>query len=797
MTDEPEAAAPEFVLVFEIAGELDDFVAAVSRVEGLEYLTEELGDKYEDADVFAAVDRTTGRRSTLRRELFVVASDERAATELERLWARWQRDEELPYGWRLWKQVFERLASVRRWDDGDRLARTGALSAWREELRDRDDELIPFEVELWYRAAPARREQEKRRLARGLASVEGNIIENFVLSEIGYHGVLAEAPARVLSEMAQTVNVAWLSGNGVRFFRAVGQASAPVDEDPEVVSVAARAAPSATDASPRVALLDGVVVAGHDLLAGRVVIDDPNEWEGTTEVRHRQHGTAMASVILHGDLAGDERPLDEPLYVQPIIRVDPRHSWVHRAAETLPVDRLPVHVLHDAVVRMRGGNEPQAPNVRIVNISVADRAQAYDRFVSPLARLLDHLAATYDLLFVVSAGNHDVELTLAEDVDQLEADSLRLAVLGQLARTASNRRLLAPAESVNALTVGAAHADSGAVPDDGRLDVLRASSLPAPMSSWGAGHGRAIKPDLLAPGGRQLYDRQPDDDGGGNQPQRLTPSLAARAPGVQVAAPGRLGDLSQTTWIRGTSPATALVTRAGVQVLRRLDELRAQWPNEMPAPEFDAVLVKAVLVHGATWSGGADLLRRAMRDADLSATKEDLQRPLGYGFVRPSWPLVDDDHRVTALFASRLGDGVHEYRLPLPPSLSGQTAWRRVSATLAWLTPVNVNHRGYRRAALRFDPAGPPSMADQRQEASNNAVLRGTVQHELFDGTNAVPYVDGTDFVFSVAGRAAAGTLDSPVPYAFVVTLETAQEARLPIYTEVSSRVRVRARARV
>ncbi|MEA2496676.1 MAG: hypothetical protein QOJ29_4587, partial [Thermoleophilaceae bacterium] len=393
MTNEPEAVAPEYVLVLELAGELDDFASAVSRVDGLEYLTEELGDRYEDTETFAAVDHRTGRRSPMRRELFVVATDERAAAELERLWDMWQREEQLPYGSRLWKTVFELLDSVRRWNDRDRLERTGATGAWQAELRELGNELIPFEVELWFRNDPGRRESEQRDLSVDLSGIDGRIVSSYVLPEIRYHGVLAEAPARVLIETADAVDATWLSGNGVRFFRAVGQTSARVDDDPSTEPSEPRNPPPGTQRSPRVALLDGVPVAGHDLLAGRVLVDDPDGWEATSEVRHRQHGTAMASAILHGDLGAGESPLNEPLYVRPIIRVDPRHNWVPHAEETIPVGRLPVDVVHAAVVRMLAGEDPQAPDVRIINISVADRAQAYDRFMSPLARLLDYLAS--------------------------------------------------------------------------------------------------------------------------------------------------------------------------------------------------------------------------------------------------------------------------------------------------------------------------------------------------------------------------------------------------------------------
>lgn len=790
MTDEPEAAPPEFVLVLEIAGELDEFVSAVSRVPGLEYLAEELGDKLEDTSLFAVQDREGGRRRA-RRELFVVATDERAAAELERLWTLWQAGTPLAIGWRRWQAVFERLISVRQWNDHDRLTRTGVLDAWRDELREEGDEPIPFEVELWFRAAEDRRAVEEERLAADLRAAGGRLLRHFMLEEISYHGVLAELPARVLRRTAETVEAAWLSGQGVRFLRAAGQAAVPVVEELELEDFEAPDAPTEIDRPPRVALLDGVPIAGHRLLAGRIVLDDPEGWEETAEVRHRQHGTAMASAILHGDLAAGEPPLDELLYMRPITRVDPRHDWVQGPQETIPVERLPVELIHEAVVRMLGGDEPQAPNVRIVNISVADRAQFFDRFMSPWARLLDHLAATYEVLFIVSAGNHYLELQIEADVDLEDPEELEFEVLGQLSRTASLRRLLAPAESVNAFTVGAAQLDAGEAPDDGRKDPLRTRGLAAPLSSWGAGHRRGIKPDALAPGGREVFDVQPGQ--GGDAARRMTPSRVARPPGIRVATPGRGGELSQTTWICGTSPATALATRASVRALQRLDELRAEWGDDMPGPEYDAVLAKALLVHGTSWAGADVALRVAMRDAHLPGTKEDVQRSLGYGLIRPAWSLVDDDFRVSALYASRLDDGEHHYRLPLPPSLAGNTAWRRVTVTLAWITPVNVAHRGYRRAAMRVDATGSMALATDRQEASNQAVVRGTVQHEILEGERAVPYVDGDDLAFTVTCRPGAGALDDEVPYAFIVTLETAQEVGIPVYLEVSSRIRQRA----
>ena len=48
LTDDPGALHPEQVLVLEIAGEIDEFVNAVRRIPGLEFLAEEVEDKVED-----------------------------------------------------------------------------------------------------------------------------------------------------------------------------------------------------------------------------------------------------------------------------------------------------------------------------------------------------------------------------------------------------------------------------------------------------------------------------------------------------------------------------------------------------------------------------------------------------------------------------------------------------------------------------------------------------------------------------------------------------------------------------
>jgi hypothetical protein len=295
--------------------------------------------------------------------------------------------------------------------------------------------------------------------------------------------------------------------------------------------------PPPTSTAARVAVLDGVPFAGHDLLDGRVIVDDPEEWEALTPARRRSHGTAMTSIVLHGDLGAGGPAQRNPVYVRPILS-NQTPDWVRGdGREELPRDRLPVDVLHSAVARMFEG-EAVASSVRIIVLAVGDSVCQFDRFVSPMARLLDWLQARYEILVLVSAGNHLGDLQLPAEFDVDDPSELQHEVLAALLRESGMRRLLSPAESVNALTIGAAHQDAAdAGMGDGRVDPLLSSDLPNVVSAGGSGVRRAIKPDVLFPGGRQLLTREPRVD---DAPQVMSVPVTRRPPGVRAASRGQV-----------------------------------------------------------------------------------------------------------------------------------------------------------------------------------------------------------------------------------------------------------------
>src|SRR5262249_4116875 len=144
----------------------------------------------------------------------------------------------------------------------------------------------------------------------------------------------------------------------------------------------------------------------------------------------------------------------------------------------------------------------------------------------------------------------------------------------------------------------------------------------------------------------------------------------------------------------------------------------------------------------------------------------------------------------TLLGWGRLADGqAHEYGLPIPVVLSGQPVMKRLVVTLAWFTPINPLHARYRRAAVWFEvPSDALRLA--RRDAEWRTVRRGTVQHEVFEGSRAVVVLDRQTLTIKVNCRAEAGDFTGDVRYALAVTLEVAPGLGLNIYHDIRTRLR-------
>jgi hypothetical protein len=222
-----------------------------------------------------------------------------------------------------------------------------------------------------------------------------------------------------------------------------------------------------------------------------------------------------------------------------------------------------------------------------------------------------------------------------------------------------------------------------------------------------------------------------------------------------------------------------------------IEGLRA-WPETNLPADYDAVLLKTLLVHGADWTGAGELYESILKNAQNSRVFKDyVARFLGYGLTNVAKVLACTDQRVTVLgFGQLTHDEGQEFRLPLPPSLSATTMARRLTITLAWFSPVSSTRCGYRTARLWFDPKC--EFAPLRLHADHRAVQRGTVQHEILYGDRAVDFQDGDAIAIKINCSQDAGELTTPVRYGLAVTLEVAEGIEVPVYQEVRNRLRVR-----
>ncbi|KPK47903.1 MAG: hypothetical protein AMK72_07760 [Planctomycetes bacterium SM23_25] len=790
----PGGIEPEMAVVMETVGSIEDFRKAVDRIEGLDWLME-----WDEEDIAADEDFFDEDHpgKTLSGRLYLMMTNQRGIDELLRLWRIYCQDEnaKFPWGQTRLREVFKHLRDVRRWGMQDRLEETGVREYWQQFVQ--HEEAVLCEAELWFRSAPERRALAYQNLQRVVGEVGGQCLSQRDIPDIGYHGALIRVPTTEINRILANVETNLVRLNDVFFFRPAGQMASPVPPENATEDGPAREGGQPTG-RPVVALLDGLPLANHPLLAGRIVVDDPDGWEGTYASAQRWHGTEMASLIVHGELDGNGPVLPRLIYVRPVMRPNP-YGWVDPPEECIPHDALPVDLIYRAVLRIvegEGTEGPAAPEVRIVNLSICDGSRPFLQTMSPFARLLDWLAWKYNLLVVVSAGNHaeDIILDLPRaDLPALDQNQMQDAVLKALAADMRNRRILAPAEGVNVLTVGAVHTDhSQPLPGDRRIDPY-VDAVPATYSALGHGFRRAVKPDILLPGGRLfLMERMGNAHTNVILETPRSPSIGP--PGQRAACPGRgPRPTNSCAYTRGTSNSASLASRCAALLYDRLVGLRAEPNGALLEERFMAVLLRGLLVHGAHWGDTCKVLEQSLKtDENRARFREYVARFLGYGVVEPDRLMACTEQRATVLGVGTLGaDQAHEYVLPLPPSLAGQQLQKRLTVTLAWLTPINPLHRGYRRAQLWFSkPEHPLELT--RQDCHWQATKRGTVQHDVFEGRRADAFADGQSIRIQVNCAADAGSLDEQVPYALAVTLEVAPGINIPLYTEIRERIHVR-----
>ncbi len=805
LRDDPDGIAPERALVFEVAGSIDDFNAAVSKIGGLDFLGDEEFQLDPDED-FGVIETRKGHGPGIRKDkrisgrLYMAMPDVQALRHLLSLWRRYEDGESAPYGFGPWFDVFGHLYKLRVWGPEDRIP-DETIAYLEEELADKGpNATIRVEVELWYQNTPVRRTTSQNTFAQAVTAAEGVIIDQVEIAEIGYLGRLVDLPAFEVRRLIRREEVSLAICDEVMMVRPQSTIEFPVHteslEEAMPVSPVLRG-----DTSPIVAIFDAMPVQNHALLVDRLVLDDPDDFDAMSVVAERKHGTEMASLILHGDRAVAEEPLSRPIYFRPVMYAPGAGN-----NERPPRDQLLLDLIYRSVLRMKvGDNEgpATAPNVFVVNLSLGDRNRPFAGIMSPWARLLDYLAERFSILFIVSAGNVTEPLNVPDysrsiDFENASSVEREAAILRALARQQAMRTLLSPAESLNTITVGAWHEDGTPVVNrTGIFSPFADEAGPNISSALGLGHRKVVKPDIFMPGGRELVRVAGNGANGINL--RLVPP--GRLYGLRCAIPDTGGDLFKEGLCSGTSAATALATRAAHQIFDALsDPDNGNLLADVDAA-FYPVIVKAMLVHRARWGSIGELLDHTWQPQGVGThvvRRDGIARLLGYGR-----PAVQEAMECSANRATMIGYGTISagedaalYRIPLPSSLERIVEPRALTVSLAWFSPVNIRHQTYRRAKLEVAPVEPETRFGVKRSSSqpsDKAVPRGSLFHVRYTGERAVAFVDNGTLALRVFCREQGGPLDQSIRYGFAVTIEAGE--KIPVYEEIRQALGIRSRS--
>ena len=491
IVDIADGLEPEYVLVIETVGRIDDFQRAVRGIEGLEWLAEIDEETIEPDDYFyqdceikksvfsqkiESINRkqssqiwvllrekgfidttgfledknisefeqfipaefsehseeiiqiikdasTAGRSLPLSGRLFLSMRNNQAIDKLLSLWNQWDSsDKKLPRPYGKWTEIFKQIKTIRKWDIQDRIRDTGIIDFWKEEIKLKEGTAskIAFEIELWYRNDQDLRNRIQTEIINLISNEKGHIITSCTINEIRFHALKAELPPESIEKVINHEDTNIFSSNEVMFFRPTGQCRVELYPD----GVKGDFETGNVEGEPVIAILDGVPFVKHKLLENRLILDDPDDFESAYQANARKHGTAMASLVCHGELDAQEKPLQRPVYFRPIMKPDADDFVNNPPVETIPKKYFMEDLIERSVRRIfeRDSSEDAvAPTIKVINLSIGNTSKMFFNQLSSRAKLLDWLSYKYQVLFCVSAGNINTAIDLQKNSTELHS----------------------------------------------------------------------------------------------------------------------------------------------------------------------------------------------------------------------------------------------------------------------------------------------------------------------------------------------------------------------------------------
>ena len=457
----------------------------------------------------------------------------------------------------------------------------------------------------------------------------------------------------------------------------------PQREGQPVEPPAGLAAPTAPDANaPTVCVIDSGIQEAHaliqpaiDQVTSHCFLPGRNTNEVGDFVRPGGHGTRVAGAILYGEVVAKNGTPQLPFWIQNARVLDENNS--------MPVEMFPPQAVRAAVERFH--RSPR--NTRIFNHSINAYSFCRTRYMSAWAAEIDLLCATYDVLFVQSAGNLPISGTNQQPGvrDHLVAGRNYPNYLSEASARVAN-----PGQSLQALTVGSVA--YGSLQAGDWSTFAPEAGHPSAFSRSGFGIWSVIKPEIVEYGGDDVRTANvPPDVQEGGRISAACPELVRST----AFPPGPPFDRDVT----GTSFAAPKVARIAAQIQQVL-------PNE------PALLYRALIVQSARWPTWAEGLLATLRDpnsynnpeqrAQLLDQVGQVVRRIGYGIPDESRATVNTDHRTTFITSGEKlirARECHIYQVPIPAELRGQADEFdiRVEVTLSYVAQPRRTRRNLRR----------------------------------------------------------------------------------------------------
>ena len=462
--------------------------------------------------------------------------------------------------------------------------------------------------------------------------------------------------------------------------------------EPEDIAVPQRpaqpiadAAPAAapigpTAEAPAVCVIDSGIQEGHLLL--RPAIDQATSRcflpgrapdDVGDHVRPGGHGTRVAGAVLYGEEVAKDGAPKLPYWIQNARVLDEHNA--------MPVELFPPQALRAVVRHFHEGPR----QTRIFNHSINASGCCRTRYMSAWAAEVDALCASYDILFVQTAGNLYTSngapyLGVKEHVDAGRAYPSFLAE--------DSARVANPAQSLQALTVGSV--SYGAMADGAWSTFAEAPGQPSAFSRSGFGIWNVIKPDVVEFGGDFVRT--------GNAPTDVQPGgrIAAACPELvrsTMYPPGPAVDRDEA----GTSFAAPKVTRIAAALQRLF-------------PSQPALLYRGLIAQSARWPAWADDKLAELRRGDISPERREQLvadvshaiRVLGYGVPNEERATTNNDYRTTLITDGETpirARECHVYQVPVPAVLRGAADEFdvRIDVSLSYLAEPRRTRRNLRR----------------------------------------------------------------------------------------------------